>query len=119
VAEIANIGEQMRNSNAKVFEVKIEVNESDSILRPAMTTKNTILTAILDSVIFIPLECVHNDDSIVFVYRKNGRITRQEIEAGVSNENEIVVKQGLSPGDDILLGEPENPEQYRLNRLPK
>ena len=27
VIEVANIGEQMRNSNAKVFEVKIEVNE--------------------------------------------------------------------------------------------
>ncbi|MGE4540937.1 MAG: HlyD family secretion protein, partial [Bacteroidales bacterium] len=37
VIEVANIGEQMRNSNAKVFEVKIEVNEFDSILRPAMT----------------------------------------------------------------------------------
>ena len=32
----------MQNSNAKVFEVMIKVNEFDSILRPSMTTKNTI-----------------------------------------------------------------------------
>src|SRR5690606_2594225 len=47
VTEVANIGEQMRNSNAKVFEVRIRVNEFDSILRPAMTTKNTIITSVI------------------------------------------------------------------------
>jgi len=67
VTEVANIGEQMRNSNAKVFEVIIEVNESDSILRPAMTTKNMIITDIIDSVLYIPIEGVHSNRLSVFI----------------------------------------------------
>lgn len=54
VTEVANIGQQLPNSDAKVFEVKIELNERDTILRPSMTTSNLVITQILDSVLFIP-----------------------------------------------------------------
>jgi HlyD family secretion protein len=43
VESVANIGEQRRGSDAKVFEVLININESDTTLRPAMTTSNSIL----------------------------------------------------------------------------
>jgi len=114
VIEVANIGEQLRNSNAKVFEVKIEVNEYDSILRPAMTTKNTIITGIIDSVLYIPLECVHSNDSLSYVYTSN---RKQHIIVGKSNENEIIVKAGLEEDDKIYLIPPENAEDYRLDAL--
>jgi len=64
VFEVANMGEQMRNSNAKVFEVIIHVNGFDSILRPSMTTKNSIITEIIDSVLFVPIESVNIVDTI-------------------------------------------------------
>lgn len=114
VIEVANIGEQMRNSNAKVFEVKIEVNEYDSILRPAMTTKNVIITDEIKDVIFIPLEGIFNLDSIQFVYT-SGR--RQQVIVGKSNDNEIIIKAGLEEGDLIRLTAPEKPESYKLSLL--
>ncbi|MBU1369644.1 MAG: HlyD family efflux transporter periplasmic adaptor subunit [Bacteroidetes bacterium] len=114
VIEVANIGEQMRNSNAKVFEVKIEVNEFDSILRPAMTTKNVIITNEIEDVVFIPLEGIFNLDTIQFVYT-SGR--RQQVIAGKSNDNEIVIKEGLKEGDVIRLSQPEKPESYKINYL--
>jgi len=114
VIEVANIGEQMRNSNAKVFEVKIEVNEFDSILRPAMTTKNIIITDEIEDVIFIPLEGIFNTDSIQFVYT-SGR--RQQVIVGKSNDNEIIIKAGLAEGDLIRLTAPEKPESYKLTLL--
>jgi hypothetical protein len=109
VTEVANIGEQLRNSNAKVFEVKIEVNEYDSILRPAMTTKNTVITAIIDSVMFVPIEAVQANDSISYVY--TGKF-RKQIISGKSNENEIIVLTGLQPGEEIHLLVPGNPDGY-------
>ena len=112
VVEVANIGEQMKNSNAKVFEVKIEVKEFDSILRPAMTTKNTIITAIIDSVSFIPIECLHSNDSLSFVYTTHK--TRQQVIAGRSNENEIIIKAGLAKGEMVHLIPPENNDSYKL-----
>ncbi len=73
VYEVANMGEQMQNSNAKVFEVIIHINEFDSILRPSMTTKNRIITEIIDSAIFVPIECMNANDSLTFVYSEGNR----------------------------------------------
>jgi len=115
VVEVANIGEQMRNSNAKVFEVKIEVKEFDSILRPAMTTKNTIITAIIDSVTFIPIESLHSNDSISFVY--TSKKTKQQVIVDRSNENEIIVKEGLEEGEKVHLLPPENLDDFRMSLL--
>ncbi len=120
VTEVANIGEQMRNSNAKVFEVKIKVKEFDSILRPSMTTKNAIITSIVKNVIFLPIECIHNDDSLTFVFKKNGNtITKQEVEVGQSNENEIIIKEGILVDEDVLLNIPDKPENLKVVKLEK
>jgi len=43
VISVANIGEQLPNTDAKVFEVLIKVDGSDPILRPSMTTGNKII----------------------------------------------------------------------------
>ncbi len=115
VTEVANIGEQMRNSNARVFEVKIELNEYDSVLRPAMTTKNIIITDIIDSVHFIPLEAIHTLDTISIVYTSDRRV---QVIPGRSNENQIIIKEGISQSDRVKLIPPENPDSYRLVRLP-
>src|SRR3989441_7713011 len=44
VASVANVGEQRPNADAKVFEVKVTVQGSDTTLRPGMTTGNAIET---------------------------------------------------------------------------
>src|SRR5659263_255205 len=72
VTTVANIGEQLPNADAKVFEVLINVDGSDPILRPSMTTGNKIITKTISNVVFIPLESVQaGTDSIPFVYLKN------------------------------------------------
>jgi hypothetical protein len=120
VTEVANIGEQMQNSNAKVYEVKILVSEFDSILRPAMTTKNTIVTAVIDSVIFVPIEAVFNNDSVTYVFKKDGgSMVRQQVIVGQSNENEIIVLAGLSEDDEIYLVQPEKSDDLKLINLSK
>lgn len=118
VTEVANIGEQLQSTNAKVFEVKILVNEFDSILRPAMTTKNTIVTAVIDSVLFIPIEGIFNNDSATFVYKKNGSgVLKQQVVVGQSNDNEIIVREGLNEEDEILLVPPDKSDDMDLVAL--
>jgi multidrug efflux pump subunit AcrA (membrane-fusion protein) len=114
VIEVANIGQQLPNSNAKVFEVSIEVNEFDSILRPAMTTKNEILTASIDSVLSIPLDCVQSNDSISYVYSGS---YRKQVVLGPSNENEVVIRAGLQAGEEIYLVPPSDAEKGKLIKL--
>ena len=115
VTEVANIGEQMSNSNAKVFEVIIEVNEFDSVMRPAMTTKNIIITDVIDSALFIPIECIHTQDSITYVVTGN---KRRQVIVGKSNENEIIIKAGLEEGESIYLLPPEGFADFKLSLLP-
>ncbi len=118
VTDIANIGEQRPNSDSKVFAVKIEVNEADSTLRPAMTTSNTIIAVTLNSALHIPLECMHAEDSLTFVYKKSGLKThKQEIDVGIMNENEVTVLAGLKEEDQVYLSVPANADEMELTSL--
>ena len=111
VIDVANIGEQLKNTDAKVFEVTIKLNETDSILRPAMTTSNTILIDKFEDVLFVPLEAMHTEDSIPFVYLKNGH--KQEVVLGPANDNQIIIKEGLKKNERVLLSIPQAVEKKK------
>jgi len=113
VTNVANIGEQLENSDAKMFEVLIKIDGLNPELRPAMTTYNKILINSYDNVIYIPTECVNaGTDGIPFVYRKNK--TKQIVVLGEMNDKDIIVKQGLERGTSIYLVPPEDPSKFRL-----
>jgi HlyD family secretion protein len=112
IMRVANVGEQMPNTDAKVFEVLVKVNEYDPILRPGMTTSNIIVTQTLNDVLYVPLEAINVSDSIPYVYKRNG--TRQIVVLGGANDNFVVVEQGLEENDRIFLTIPENPDRFRL-----
>jgi len=111
VKSVANIGEELANSSAHVFEVIINVKGTDSDLRPSMTTKNIITTNVIDSALYIPLECLHSNDTAVFVYT-NGY--KKIIETGENNEDNIIVVNGLTVDDEIYLSEPENADDWEF-----
>lgn len=112
VTDVANIGEQLPNTDAKVFEVIIRVNEYDPILRPSMTTSNHIVTKSFEDVLYVPLEAIHADDSLSYVYTTRNR--KQIVITGEQNENFIIVEKGLTEGDDVYLSIPENLERFTL-----
>lgn len=107
VTQVANVGEDRENSDSKVFEVVIAVNESDSTYRPGMTTANRIITATLDSVVQIPLEGVFSEEGRTFVYKNSGvSIIKQEVRILTSNDEFAVIEAGLKENDEIYLTEP-------------
>jgi multidrug efflux pump subunit AcrA (membrane-fusion protein) len=113
VLSIANIGEQLPNSDSKMFEVQIRIDGSDPALRPTMTTGNKIIIKTYNDVIFIPTECVHTgSDSIPFVYGKNK--TKEIVMLGESNEKNVIVEKGLKPGSVIYLIPPQSTESFKL-----
>ncbi len=114
IFDVANMGEQMQNSNAKVFEVIIYIDGYDSILRPSMTTKNRIITEIIDSVLFLPIESVNIVDTINFVY-SSGK--RKQVIPGKTNETSIIILEGLNEGDDVYLIPPEGADKWTLDPL--
>lgn len=119
VIQIANIGEQLQGYDAKVFEVTVQLNEVDSILRPAMTTSNEIVTNSFEDVLSLPLEAIHSD-SLTFVYLDhNGALSKQEIITGLSSDNEIIVEYGLEFGQEVYLSAPEVSGEIPLLTIPE
>ncbi len=119
VASVANVGEQRPNADAKVFEVKIAITATDTTLRPGMTSGNAIETLRLPSAVFIPLEALHGDSGVAFVYRQSGgRVVKQEVVAGAMNEHEVVIERGVTERDRLFMSVPQNAERLALVRLP-
>ncbi len=119
VTRVANVGEQKPNSDAKVFEALIEIQGTDPMLKPAMTTSNRILTQEIDSTLFVPLECLHNkNDSIIYVFKRQGlKAVKQEVQIGSTNNNEAQIKLGLEPDDRVYLSVPPGLEDADINLL--
>lgn len=119
VVQVANVGEQRPNSDAKVFEVLVEIEGTDPTLRPSMTTSNKIIADEKDSALFIPLECLHNEhDSITFVYKKDGaKIVKQEVVIGETNSNDVLITAGLKENEKILLSVPAGMDADKVNLL--
>jgi len=108
VVSVANIGEPMPKSDAKVFEVKIRVFGDVSDLKPAMTTSNVIETANFEDTLFVPSEAVFENDSIQYVFLQKNVTVKQVVDVGDQNENYFLVNDGLQEGDNVLLSKPEN-----------
>jgi multidrug efflux pump subunit AcrA (membrane-fusion protein) len=114
VTEVANIGQELKKTGAKVFEVVITLHETDSILRPSMTTSNRIITSQYTNVNYLPLESVFSEKNSHFVYTLDQK--KREVMVGESNANHIIVKK-ISAGKKVYLNKPDNPGKFDLVEL--
>lgn len=120
VTSVANVGEQRPNSDAKVFEVMVQIDGTDPTLRPSMTTSNKIVTNVQDSVLYVPLESLHSQfDSIAYIFKKNGiKTVKQEVVVGATNANSAVILEGINASDRIYLSIPPGLEEQEIDLLP-
>ena len=119
VTSVANVGEQRPNADAKVYEVKVTVEQADTTLRPGMTTGNAIETFRTDDALFVPIEAISNDGGVTIVYKKSGSgMVKQEVATGAMNDDDVIILRGLEEGDRVLLSQPPDPGGLALIRLP-
>lgn len=124
VVSVANIGEERKNSDSKVFEVVVRINGQDSTLLPSMTTSNEIVVEEFKDVIHVPIESLFSIEQkgkkINYLIKKNGNsFVKQEVEIGAMNDSEVIIKRGISTEDEILMALPSNHEQLTFNYLKK
>ena len=119
IKQVANVGEQRPNSDAKVFEVLVNIEKPDTALRPGMTTGNVVETQALKDVLYMPLDALVVEDGIPVVFKQDGgRVIKQEVATGAMNDDEVVVIKGLSEGETVLLSPPMNRAELEVQRLP-
>ncbi len=114
VVEVANMGLIVPQSDAKAFEVKIKINDSDNDIKPGMTTSNIIQAGYFEDVVYVPIESVFSNDSLSFVYPTGNKKIKQIIETGAENENFVIVTQGISEGQELYLSEPDNADDFEF-----
>ncbi|MGH7255720.1 MAG: efflux RND transporter periplasmic adaptor subunit [Nitrospirales bacterium] len=102
VAAIAPKGEKV--NSIVTYQVIIEIDNKDQMLRPLMTANVDILTDVLDNVIVLPLEALRtkDGDDIVYVMTENGRLERK-VRVGLRTESKAVIVHGLSEGETIVI----------------
>ncbi len=108
IIKIANMGEEHKNFDMKVFKIKVELDFSDSELKPGMTTNNTIILKNIEDGLLVPLNGVYSENDVTFVYKKEGKsFNRQIVKIGAEDNENAVVLYGLKEGDKIMLNPPD------------
>ena len=115
VTSVANIGQAMPNSDAKVFEVKIKIFGQDKDLKPAMTTSNAIDAGLFNDTLMVATDAVFENDSLKFVYLGKDKPVKQIVWLGDENENYVLVKKGLKEKDVVWLSEPKDAADLKFS----
>lgn len=104
VLALADLG---RSGVEKYFEVKIEMQDSDSRLRPGMTARVTILADKVHNAMTVPVPAIFERNKLPCCYvaeKENFRIV--PIKTGANNEQWVVVTEGVNAGDKVALTTP-------------
>ncbi|HEV8253722.1 MAG TPA: efflux RND transporter periplasmic adaptor subunit [Vicinamibacteria bacterium] len=102
--------EEKERRGAKFFGVTIQIDGSESKLRPGMTAQVEIAVEERPSALVVPLQAVFEREgrSVCYVVRR-GRLQPQDVLTGPSNQDFVVIDRGLREGDRVALRDPGAP----------
>jgi HlyD family secretion protein len=87
----------------KVFNVTVEINETDLRLKPGMTVSCQYLLYESDKDLFVPNNCLLKDKEHSYIFLRRGRkIKKIEVQAGVANSNYTIIKGDVKAGQKLL-----------------
>ena len=118
ISQVANYrrekhGEQQEEDKEilpdKVFEVVVQLQQQERRLKPGLTGTVKILAQQYSDVITIPLRAVFQAHGRDYVHlRQQRQFLKREIAVGAIADKRIIVRQGLIPGDEVVVGEIAN-----------
>ncbi len=93
------------STGERVFQTAVLLKDTKgAYLRPGTTSVATIIIERQPKALLLPLECVFDRDGKKIVYvEQKGDFRRAEVELGPQNEDLVVVKKGLRPGDRVAM----------------
>lgn len=108
VNKIANIGEDHKDFDMKVFRVIIRFERSDKDMKPGMNANSDIVIASYRDQLLVPRKAIFSKNGKLILYIKKGsNITEQEISLVGENEQFVIVDKVIQEGDVVLLYQPE------------
>ncbi|WP_432797073.1 efflux RND transporter periplasmic adaptor subunit [Poriferisphaera sp. WC338] len=107
IAVMAEDGGWM-NRNLREYKVKVALPEEQADgLKPSMRCSGEIVVGRVEDAIAVPIQAVYSEGKEHFVYVKRGGVTKQNVKIGRSSETFVEIKEGLEPGVQVLLRDPQ------------
>lgn len=110
VAEVGNKGfSRAQQPDVTFFNVEILLEDPDEDLRPGMSVRAEIDTAVHPDVLVAPIQAVVERDvkdketDVVFVVQ-DGKAVQRVVKTGISDETRVEIVSGLKAGDKVVTG---------------
>ncbi len=92
------------NSDTKMYKTFVTIDEEVQDLKPGMTAVVEIHVAEVHDALTVPVQAIIQSQQSTYCYvERQGRVERQEIEVGRSNEKFVEIKSGLVENDRVVL----------------
>jgi HlyD family secretion protein len=97
-------------SGIKVFDVTVHIEAKDPRLKPGLTATVDIIVDRHADVVSIPLSAVMTGPGEPTVLVSNtGALEKRKVTLGASNDERVIVTEGLRAGEHVVLGPPPSP----------
>ena len=110
VAEVGNKGfSRAQQPDVTFFNVEILLEDPDEDLRPGMSVRAEIDTAVHPDVLVAPIQAVVERDvedketDVVFVV-VDGKAVQRAVKTGISDETQVEIVSGVQAGDKVITG---------------
>ena len=92
------------NKAARVFEIKIRVENPDKVLKPGVFAHVSIKTGQSEEIMAVPQNALTSNKGLYFVFIADGdRVERQQVVIGSMIGQMVEIKSGLSPGQIVVI----------------
>jgi HlyD family secretion protein len=104
------------NPDLRVYRTEVELDQTDTRLRPGMTVAVEVLVAEYEDAVHVPVQSIFIDglQQVAFVRGPEG-IEKRPVEVGQDNDVFVQVISGLSQGETVLLSQPSGFELEQLS----
>ena len=116
---VGSLAEASVDSPWKFFSVRLLVDRADPRLRPGMSVRVSFLLDRARSVVVAPADAVFACAGGTCCYvRRGGDVWEQPVTLGLANETHVEVREGVTPGEELLLAVPPTGVRRRTAASP-
>jgi len=109
------------SGNVKEYDTTIRIDDfpPDLELRPGMTAQVSIRVEQLDDVLLVPVQAVFEHGGKHYCALRHGEDWEaRQVVIGSTNDKEVVIKEGLKAGEEVVLGAVRFRDKLGLPELP-
>ncbi|MCX7781343.1 MAG: efflux RND transporter periplasmic adaptor subunit [Negativicutes bacterium] len=111
---VANISKKaVTQQNVIYYTTTIDVSDAGDLLNPDMVARVSIIVGEAKNVLTLPLSAIRSDKNgkYVAVMKPNGQTENVPIVTGITGDDRVEIKSGVTEGDTIVVSQPKTQGQ--------